>query len=433
VQAQEKTSGQRKSNREMQPPTKRQRLSLSKSKEAISEETYLEDEKVEEEWSQQSNFTMQANSLISEDDSSPENDPSNRRGGDNSSQNLNKQLLKEFDAAIQQMERTPLDPVQYGAFKVANFIEHNPVNPVFIKREKARLPYSVFKPHAPEVHFLKSIFSSRPPTAFFLYPSYVHIDRNTDRVKKYRQEEVDFLCMAFKISDTTHIYNAVVNSCKHAGFNMLEGANNFFNLQWTGYITANDIKSLNKYQKTNHFPGSSQLGRKDLLWKNMHRLMMKFPTDCQISPMSYILSEDFELFQSERERDPAQLWILKPVASSCGRGIKVVTGTAKINKKEGILACKYVHNPHLINGLKYDLRVYVLVTNFNPLRIYIYNDGLVRFATEKYSNDPNSLSKRFIHLTNFSVNKKSAKFVKNNDSKARATAEEDSSDDNNGA
>lgn len=86
------------------------------------------------------------------------------------------------------------------------------------------------------------------------------------------------------------------------------------------------------------------------------------------------------------------------------------------------MACKYIANPHLINGLKYDLRVYVLVTNFNPLKVYIYTDGLVRFATEKYSNDPNKLSERFMHLTNFSVNKMNSKFVKNNDIKNYTSA-----------
>jgi tubulin polyglutamylase TTLL4 len=74
-------------------------------------------------------------------------------------------------------------------------------------------------------------------------------------------------------------------------------------------------------------------------------------------------------------------------------------------------------NPHLINGLKYDLRVYVIVTSFNPLTIYIYNDGLVRFATEKYNLDPSNINQKFIHLTNFSINKKNtSKFIKNNDS-----------------
>lgn len=114
--------------------------------------------------------------------------------------------------------------------KVAVFIEANPLNHIFIKREKARLPYSVFKPHSQNVYFLKSIFSNRPPTAFFPYPSYVHQDRMADRVRKYNREDIEYLFMAFKIADTTHIYNAVVNTCKNAGFNMVEGNNQYFNL-----------------------------------------------------------------------------------------------------------------------------------------------------------------------------------------------------------
>lgn len=120
------------------------------------------------------------------------------------------------------------------------------------------------------------------------------------------------------------------------------------------------------------------------------------------------------------------------MAASCGRGIKVIQAHTRINKREGILACKYISNPHLINGLKYDLRVYVLVTSFNPLKVYMYRDGLVRFATEKYSNDPSQLTKKFIHLTNFSVNKKSAKFVKNADQGARKAAANGGADNSDG-
>ena len=162
----------------------------------------------------------------------------------------------------------------------------------------------------------------------------------------------------------------------------------------------------------------------------MNRLRIKFPTDFVIAPMSYLLTEEWEEFQMEREREPTTLWILKPVAASCGRGIKVIQSHTKINKREGILASKYIANPHLINGLKYDLRVYVLVSSYNPLKVYMYDDGLVRFATEKYNNDPNTLSKKFIHLTNFSVNKKNtAKFVKNNDKKKNNDGSDDEDDD----
>ena len=81
------------------------------------------------------------------------------------------------------------------------------------------------------------------------------------------------------------------------------------------------------------------------------------------------------------------------------------------------MACKYISKPHLINGFKYDLRVYVLVSSFDPLRVYVFEEGLVRFATEKYSTNSKTLRKRFVHLTNYSVNKKAAGYTALNDKK----------------
>jgi hypothetical protein len=43
-------------------------------------------------------------------------------------------------------------------------------------------------------------------------------------------------------------------------------------------------------------------------------------------------------------------------------------------------------NPLLIDNLKFDLRIYVALTSIHPLRIYMYEDGLVRFATNEYQN-----------------------------------------------
>ena len=173
------------------------------------------------------------------------------------------------------------------------------------------------------------------------------------------------------------------------------------------------------FQKTNHFPGSTVLGRKDLLWNSINKLRFKFPRDYNITPLSFNLLEDYEEMQSDRalSANKTQLYIIKPVAASCGRGIKIVDSQQRIKPKEGMLVSRYIMCPHLINGLKYDLRVYVFVTSFNPLTVYIYNDGLVRFATEKYSLDSESINQKFVHLTNFSINKRNtSKFVQNNES-----------------
>ncbi len=66
----------------------------------------------------------------------------------------------------------------------------------------------------------------------------------------------------------------------------------------------------------------------------------------------------------------------------------------------------------MINGLKYDLRLYILVTSYDPLRIYLYEEGLTRFATEKYSKNSKDIKKKFVHLTNYSINKHGANYEK---------------------
>ena len=58
----------------------------------------------------------------------------------------------------------------------------------------------------------------------------------------------------------------------------------------------------------------------------------------------------------------------------------------------------------LIDGYKWDLRIYVAITSINPLRIYVYEEGLCRFASEKY--DTTDLKNIYSHLTNYSINKK---------------------------
>jgi len=85
----------------------------------------------------------------------------------------------------------------------------------------------------------------------------------------------------------------------------------------------------------------------------------------------------------------------------------------QITPNEKTVVCKYVSNPLLINGHKFDLRIYVLVTCIDPLRIYIYNEGLARFASEPYDSSKNAMKNLYQHLTNYSINKKSETFTQN--------------------
>lgn len=77
------------------------------------------------------------------------------------------------------------------------------------------------------------------------------------------------------------------------------------------------------------------------------------------------------------------------------------------------MVSKYIGNPLLINDLKFDMRIYVAITCFEPLKIYVYKEGLARFASEPYSTK--NLRNRYMHLTNYSVNKNHENFVQNDD------------------
>ena len=114
------------------------------------------------------------------------------------------------------------------------------------------------------------------------------------------------------------------------------------------------------------------------------------------------------------KEEPGTLWIVKPPGKNNGSGIHVINKVDEIpTTEEDICIQRYITNPYLIKSCKFDLRVYVLVTSLEPLRVYIYDEGLVRFAVNEYSLDPEKIKDKQIHVTNFDVNKRSDKFVYN--------------------
>ena len=163
--------------------------------------------------------------------------------------------------------------------------------------------------------------------------------------------------------------------------------------------------------KINQLPGLSALGRKDRLWLGYARLQERFPQQFTFLPRTFILPEQQAEVEQEL-RETGRPMIVKPPNYYCGIGIKMVSKPEQIPSRRGRLVVqRYIDQPFLIRGLKFDLRVYVLLTSTAPLRMFVYEEGLVRFATAPYTNDPAQLDNLMVHLTNYSVNKGSSEFV----------------------
>lgn len=87
----------------------------------------------------------------------------------------------------------------------------------------------------------------------------------------------------------------------------------------------------------------------------------------------------------------------------------------QIPQDEQVLVSKYIGAPLCIDGHKCDLRVYVLVASFDPLVIYLYEEGLVRLATVKYDLNFDNLWNPCMHLCNYSINKYHTDYIKSSD------------------
>ena len=79
---------------------------------------------------------------------------------------------------------------------------------------------------------------------------------------------------------------------------------------------------------------------------------------------------------------------------------------------KNIVVQKYLDKPLLLNGFKFDLRVYVCVFGTNPVQAFICDEGLARFCTAKYEKPKkDNYKKAFMHLTNYSINKANEDYV----------------------
>ncbi|CAK0894049.1 unnamed protein product, partial [Prorocentrum cordatum] len=241
-----------------------------------------------------------------------------------------------------------------------------------------------------------------------------------------------------------------------------------WDLYWASVGTVRQIFNpetgvrLAEHQLINHFPNHYELTRKDLLARNIRRYRKereKFQQPDEASgaagahagppgggsgagragaggaleddylppdwvPTTFALPTDYAIFVEEFRRNPNHVWIAKPTGKAQGRGIFLVSKLQQLRKwsggsqkaaqssgeqipvfREPYIVSRYINDPLLVGGKKFDMRLYVLVTSFRPLKVYLYRAGFCRFCTEQYTSDVAEFDNVFVHLTNVAIQK----------------------------
>eukprot|EP00033_Pygsuia_biforma_P002884 GCRY01003181.1.p1 GENE.GCRY01003181.1~~GCRY01003181.1.p1 ORF type:complete len:439 (-),score=70.47 GCRY01003181.1:32-1348(-) len=187
-----------------------------------------------------------------------------------------------------------------------------------------------------------------------------------------------------------------------------------------------DNVRLDDTQRVNHFKNHYELTRKDMLSKNIKRIRRQLEREGKseqalqynIVPSTFILPLEYAMFVEEFKKHPGTVWIMKPVGRAQGRGIFLFTKLNQISEwkkdtrwkadqpqAEHYVVQRYLGNPYLVGGKKFDLRLYVLVASYSPLVVYVYRGGFARFTQSRFSMEKSDISKQHVHLTNVAVQK----------------------------
>nr|XP_027800881.1 probable tubulin polyglutamylase TTLL9 isoform X3 [Marmota flaviventris] len=167
-----------------------------------------------------------------------------------------------------------------------------------------------------------------------------------------------------------------------------------------------DHTYMDEHVRICHFRNHYELTRKNYMVKNLKRFRKQLERDggkleaakCDFFPKTFEMPCEYHLFVEEFRKNPGITWIMKPDPRNSDDQRDEIP-------VENYVAQRYIENPYLIGGRKFDLRVYVLVMSYIPLRAWLYRDGFARFSNTRFTL--NSIDDQYVHLTNVAVQKTS--------------------------
>jgi tubulin polyglutamylase TTLL6/13 len=188
------------------------------------------------------------------------------------------------------------------------------------------------------------------------------------------------------------------------------------NLLWIDVATIHEhFRHIQSWQMINHFPGMPNIARKNRMGQNLNSMQKIYPKEYSFYPRTWVLPGEMADFRSQFDGHgysySNKIFIIKPDAGCQGRGIFLTRTIENVPFNENVVAQVYIKKPLLLDGYKFDLRLYCLITSVKPLRMYLFHDGLVRMCTEEYVKPTkDNLGVSCMHLTNYAVNKHNENF-----------------------
>ena len=158
---------------------------------------------------------------------------------------------------------------------------------------------------------------------------------------------------------------------------------------------------------------------KNNLFRVLDQMRTLYPEEYNFYPRTWYLPEQLHQLAcdirklNEKKIKPKPTFIVKPDEGSQGEGIYLIRDSQEYihNGNRRHVCQEYVTNVFTIDKFKFDLRIYVVLKSVEPLEFYICKEGLARFSTVPYENPTNkNLHESFMHLTNYSLNKRSTTF-----------------------
>lgn len=179
-----------------------------------------------------------------------------------------------------------------------------------------------------------------------------------------------------------------------------------------GILTKEEALEYLPYQKISKIPGMDHMCYKSSFFTALNEMSRYYPRVFNIYPKTYNIPHDFLDFQREHMQLCGRMihnptWVVKPRNSCCGSGIVIVQSVHEVSQITRQSVVQQYVKPFLINGKKFDFRLYVLIASIEPLRIFLYKEGIARFCSENFVM-PNKSNKddSFMHLTNTAINVK---------------------------